>query len=114
MCILHKNGKAKGLKVSQLVAMAFLNHEPCGQDIVVDHKDNDPSNNRLENLKLITNRENCSKDKKGSSQYAGVSWNKAAKKWHSKIWINGKRIYLGSFKDELEAHKAYRQKMQTI
>jgi len=69
-------GKRKTINVHQLVAMAFLNHEPCGYNgLIVDHKDNNPLNNRLSNLQLISQRENTSKDKKGSSKYTGVSWN---------------------------------------
>jgi hypothetical protein len=61
---LTKSGKAKTFKVHQLVAMAFLNHVPCGYILVVDHIDNNKLNNNLENLQLITQSENCTKDKK--------------------------------------------------
>jgi ribosomal protein L15E len=72
--------------------MAFLNHTPCGYKIVVDHIDNNiKTDNRLENLQLITQRENVSKDiKNTSSKYIGVCWHKKAKKWRSSIQINGK------------------------
>lgn len=94
--------------VHQLMAEVFLDHKPCGLEIVVDHKNNIPSDNRLENLQLITNRENLSKDKKGgTSKYVGVSWYKATNKWLAQIRINGKQKNLGYFTDELEASKAY-------
>ena len=45
--------------------------------LVVDHINNDPLDNRLENLQLISHRYNLSKDKKGgSSKFTGVSWDK--------------------------------------
>ncbi len=105
---LCKNGKAKTKKVHQLVAIAFLNHKPNGHKLVIDHVDNNPLNNELGNLQIISQRKNTSKDKKGfSSKYTGVSWNKAGKKWVAQITINGKIGYLGSFKDETKAAEAY-------
>lgn len=58
---LSKNKEGKNFKVHQLIAMAFLNHIPNGHKIVVDHIDNNPLNNYVENLQLISQRENTSK-----------------------------------------------------
>jgi len=44
-----------------------------------------------------------------TSGYRGVSWNKAAKKWISKIKINSKPIHLGRFVNKIDAAKAYNQ-----
>ena len=101
-----------GKKISVLVAMAFLNHKPCGYKLVVDHKDNNPTNDRLYNLQLITHRENCSKDKKGTSKHTGVYWHKLSKKWKSQIRVNGKRKALGLFTNELEAANAYKKALE--
>ena len=43
---LSNGGIVKTIKVHKLVAMAFLNHEPCGYKEVVDHIDNNTQNNR--------------------------------------------------------------------
>jgi hypothetical protein len=59
---LYKDGVSKKLRIHKLVAMAFFNHAPNGYKIVVDHIDNNKENNRVDNLQLITNRENSSKD----------------------------------------------------
>ena len=107
-----KNGNKS---VHQLVAMAFLGHVPCGHKIVVDHINHDKLNNRLENLQLITNRENCSKDVKNkSSKYTGVSWDKARNKWVSQIKINGKTVPLGRYKCELVASIVYQKKLKEV
>ena len=112
---LCKDGKQKTHFIHKLVAMAFLGHQPCGHKLVIDHKNNNQLDNRLENLQIVTNRENCSKDKKGfSSKYVGVFWDKHAKKWRASIKINGKIKYLGSFECEIEAHKAYQQELKKI
>lgn len=110
---LSKNNKYKSIKIHKLVALAFLGHTSKGYDgLIVDHIDNNKLNNKLENLQLITARENCSKDRKGSSKYTGVSWNKKANKWQSHITINYKLKNLGYFTDELEASETYQKALK--
>ena len=108
-CSLWSNGNRKTFTVHILVAIAFLNHKPNGYNIVVDHINNLKIDNRLENLQLISHRENISKDRKGgSSRYVGVYWHKAANKWHAKIGVEGKQKHLGYFFNEIEAAQAYK------
>jgi len=105
---LSKKGKFKSLSIHQLVAFTFLNHTPSGYKVVVDHIDNNKLNNRLDNLHIITQRQNASKDKTGgSSEYVGVTWRKDSKKWRSRIEINSKVKNLGCFINEIDAHNAY-------
>ena len=107
--------KIKKFLVHQLVSMAFLNHKPCGFNLVIDHINDNPSDNRVENLQIVTQRYNCRKTQgKYSSQFKGVSWNKQKKKWHSLISMNGKRKFLGTFTDEYEAHLAYQNALKQI
>ena len=76
----------------------------------IDHKNGDRSDNRVENLRYCTNRENCCNSKKQgntSSTYKGVSWDKTNNKWVSYIQINGKRKSLGYFDDEEDAAHVY-------
>ena len=114
--LLCKNGKTKGCTVHQLMAMTFLNHTPNGnKGLVVDHRSNEKTDNRLANLQLISHRENLSKDKKDcSSKYTGVSWFKRDSKWVANIHVNGKIKYLGLFTDELEASKAYQNELTIL
>ena len=113
---LSLNNKNKVLYVHQLVAMAFLNHTPNGYNgLIVDHINNIKTDNRLENLQLISNRENTSKDRKGcTSKYTGVCWNKRNNKWLSQIIINGKTKYIGCFNCELEAHLEYQKELEML
>ena len=113
--VLYKNRTPKTITIHKLVAITFLNHTPDGTTkLVVDHIDNNQKNNCLENLQIITNRQNISKDITGYSKYTGVCWHKVANKWVSQIQINKKRIYLGLFNCELAAHIAYLNKLKQI
>lgn len=112
---LCENGIKKTKYIHQLVAIAFLNHIPCGHKLVVDHKNQVRYDCRLENLQIITQRENT--DKKhlpSTSKYVGVSWINNRKKWQSYITINGKVKHLGLFNSEIEAHNAYQSKLNSL
>tara|TARA_R110000823_G_scaffold84258_1_gene189647 strand:+ start:400 stop:897 length:498 start_codon:yes stop_codon:yes gene_type:complete len=112
---LYLLGTQKHHKIHQLVAIAFLNHTPNGYKLVVDHIDNNPLNNRLDNLQVITQRENMSKDRDGgTSKYTGVCWNNHAKKWQARIHIDGKGKYLGIFHCELAASSAYQKALKQL
>ena len=112
---LSKNGIQKNARIHSLVAILFLDHKPNGMVTVIDHIDNNKSNNRVDNLQLISNRENCNKNRGlGKSKYVGVSWDKDCEKWRSQIYINKKQNHLGLFKTELEAHTVYQAKLKSL
>lgn len=112
---LCKENKQKTLKVHQLVAIAFLNHTPCGHKLVIDHIDNNPLNNNVFNLQIVTHRYNTHKQQgRYTSIYKGVHWSKVRKKWMSNIRINGKTICLGAFNEEIEAGIAYQNQLKEI
>ena len=105
---LYINGIRKTRKVHQLVAESFLNHKRCGMELVVNHIDFNKTNNKLENLEIVSNRENSNrKHLKSTSKYTGVYWNKCIGKWRAYIFINGNQKHLGLFTNELEASEAY-------
>lgn len=56
---LCNNGTTRDCYIHVLVAEAFLD-KPAGDDLVVNHKDHNTANNRVENLEWITRSENAS------------------------------------------------------
>lgn len=110
---LSKKNKASKEKIHKLMAITFLDHNPCGHKIVIDHINNNPSDNRLENIQLIKNRENLSKDKIGSSKFTGVIVSKKGY-IYSQINLNGKQYHLGSFKSEDEAYAKYKEALKSF
>ncbi len=106
---LVKNKKLYSITIHRLVAEAFLNHTSLGtHEIVIDHIDNNPFNNNVNNLQLLTNRQNCTKDPiKGTSNYMGVYYKKDRNKWNSQIKFNNEVVYLGTYLSEKDAHLAY-------
>lgn len=112
---LYKNKKGNTIKVHKLVAIYFLNHTPCGWGLVINHINFNKLDNRFFNLEIITARENTDKKHiEHTSEYTGVSWAKARKKWIAQIYINGKVKYLGSFNNEIDAHNAYQNKLLSL
>lgn len=99
--------------VHHLVAKAFLNHSTKGNSIVIDHMNDNPTDNRVSNLNIVTNRENLSR-MGGTSKYVGVNWDKRTKKWRSQINIDGKGYHIGLFIDEIEAANAYQKVLNDI
>ena len=100
--------------VHQLVAIAFLNHTPCGYDLVVDHIDCNKRNNSAINLRLVKHGDNVWADTETTSKYKGVSWREDRQKWRAQITRNSKTKYLGMFTCELAAAKAYQNKLKEI
>ena len=112
---LYKGSKQKTNSVHQLVAESFLNHTRQGHKLLVDHIDNNPLNNSVCNLQIVTNRFNTKKEQSNySSSYKGVYFHKKTKKWVSRILINKKRILLGSFNCELKAAHSYAKALKEL
>jgi hypothetical protein len=83
------------------------------QPEMIDHIDGDGLNNRIENLRSVTNRinqQNGHTHREG--RLPGARWNKNNNNWRSWITIKGKRIEIGSFKTEQEAHQAYMNELK--
>lgn len=87
-----------------------MHHEIIGkkEGLVVDHVNGNGLDNRRENLRLITNRQNTqNRHTERDSKYPGVGWSKYNKKWCARIRINNDRLHLGYFINEADAYRAY-------
>jgi len=72
----------------------------------IDHINGIRDDNRIENLRDVTNQEN-SRNRKlrndNTSGHIGVSWDKQENKWRAFIHVNGKKKHLGFFIDKADA-----------
>lgn len=78
--------------------------------LVVDHINRNGLDNRVENLRICTNKENLLNSKKALGKlsiYKGVTFDKERNKWRSSIAFNRKTIFLGRHDTEKEASEAY-------
>ena len=84
----------------------------ASEDMVIDHANGNKLDNRKSNLRECTIQQNSFNKgirTNNTSGVTGVVWDKSRNKWHAKIQINGKLIYLGTFKEKEDAIQARRQ-----
>lgn len=70
----------------------------------IDHINGNRADNRIDNLRVVSNQENSKNSKKfnnNTSGYTGVS--KFKNKWRAYITVNGKQKHLGVFDSILDA-----------
>jgi len=100
----NKTGKEKMLYMHQMVIKV-----PDG--MVVDHINHDGMDNRKANLRAATRAQNMRNRKKfansSGSKYKGIYFRKRTRKWEAMITFERKKIFLGCFRSEIEAAKAY-------
>ena len=66
----------------------------------IDHINQNPADNRIANLRVVSNQENCRNQKlriTNTSGFTGVYWLENGKKWVAKIGVNGNLKHLGYF-----------------
>lgn len=116
-CIHHSGYKVikinkKLYPAHRLVWLYVYGNLPQNQ---IDHINGIRNDNRIENLRDFTIRENGQnrvEHRKG--KLVGVTYNKEHKKWRSQIQISGQRYHLGYYSTEIEAHNAYLAKLDTL
>jgi hypothetical protein len=78
---------------------------------LVDHRNGDGLDNRRANLRLATHSQNAinrpKRKSKTSSKYRGVFFSKPRGKWGAVIRLHYKQKWLGVFKNEIDAARAY-------
>ncbi len=106
-----RNAPRKNLRMHHLVIDGLAIDVPPG--CFCDHINHNGLDNRKANLRIATRKQNVWHRRKfkrpSRSKYKGVDFISAnsGRCWRARIRVNGKRIYLGSFKDEIKAAKAY-------
>ncbi len=87
-------------------------------NIYVDHIDNNPLNNKKENLRLATAQQNSFNKSKTNtnctSKYKGVSYSKQNKKFMATLFYQSIKYNLGSYNNEIIAGLAYNIKAQEL
>lgn len=81
----------------------------------IDHINGDKLDNRFSNLREVTNRQNSQNFKiHRNGHLVGTSFNKKRKIWESYINIDGKKVHLGYFSTQEDAHNVYLKKCNEI
>jgi hypothetical protein len=79
--------------------------------LLVDHKNRNTLDNRRDNLRLATRFENGVNSRidktNTTSQFRGVRFRKKSGRWVANIRNEGKKVWLGSFDNEIDAARAY-------
>lgn len=98
---LRLDGKQYQLKAHRVAWI--LEHGAIPDGLQVDHINGIRDDNRLCNLRLVTQRENDQNRRKAR----GYGWNKGCSKWEAYIRVDGVRHHLGLFTSEAAARAAY-------
>lgn len=99
--------RANGKSIKKTITMS-RQIVGCPDGLVVDHIDGNPLNNRRENLRICTLRQNLLNRRSVSktSKFKGVCWSGRERKWRATI-RHHRHITIGYFASEKEAAKAY-------
>lgn len=90
----------------------FNNKWPVNE---LDHINGVRDDNRIENLRDVSSRQNSQNQKKHRNGHLlGTYFRKDNKKWGSKIVVSKKHIHLGFFDTKELAHDAYMKKLTEI
>lgn len=105
---LRVNGRLMRLKVHSVVWALHHREWP----VMLDHIDRNPSNNRIENLRLTdkaaNNKNRLAARVDSTTGLIGVLRGQHGT-FSAHISVNGKRVYLGRFKSAEKAHEVYMQ-----
>lgn len=95
----YKHGAINDKIIYAHKAIWAMHHGAWAED-KVDHISGDKCNNRMENLRAVSqseNMRNACKRSDNTSGICGVVWHKVSKKWKAQMQVDGKAYYLGVF-----------------
>jgi hypothetical protein len=82
---------------------------PIPAGLLIDHINGIKHDNRIENLRLATSRENQqNRIKHREGKLFGCRYHRHSRKWQAQAWVDGKTRHIGYFNTEQEAHEAYK------
>ena len=119
MVTLTEGSNRQTTHVHKLVAIAFLGYEPNGYEQTINHIDADKLNNRLDNLEIISHRENSNlaQMNRKKSKLRGVSIvisKKGEYYYRATIQHLGVNYYIGSTKCEQTAGEMYNKALYIV
>lgn len=77
---------------------------------IIDHKNANSLDNRGCNLRLASHAQNAAnriKKRTGKEKLKGISFDVKRKLYKAEITVSGRRLYLGFYQTDVEAHHAY-------
>ena len=88
----------------------LMHNSDFDQSLSIDHIDGNPLNNKIENLRAVTHKQNLRNQKMRSTNTSGVMGvYKHGERWRVRIKVDGVFMHLGLFKDFNEAVKVRKQ-----
>ena len=93
--------------VHRLIWIMHNGHIPVGMEI--DHIDQNPLNNKIQNLRLASKRENLMNNRRTKSGFPGVYYVGGKNGWAAKIYYNKKLRNIGQYHTLEEAVAARRK-----
>jgi len=106
----RRNIRINGKWASCISMHREIMNPPAG--MVVDHINHNTLDNRKENLRICTIKQNCQNRRsrtKTKTNFKGVTFSDEKGKFRSRINYNGKRVHLGYFDCKVEAARTYNQ-----
>lgn len=115
--IIAKTDKYEGYQTVQLGRFIL---GITDSSITVDHIDRNPLNNKRDNLRVATHKQNSAnrgpvyfKGRTKTSEYKGVYWSADRNKWRARLQV-GKKYKIKAFTSEVEAAKWYDEQSRIV
>lgn len=103
----HIGIDGKKYKAHRLAWLYHYGEWPKGQ---IDHLNGVRTDNRICNLRDVTNRQNSNNKKRHREGHlVGTFFDKRRGTWQARIYVKGKCKYLGTFNTQQEASDAYQK-----